>query len=138
MIVGFNTFLPPGYKIEVQAEQVVNNSSITLIAFSHVNLLLCITQVSVSVPGSLGVPAHIHRIPHGAMAPTTSTITQQLEVVARSTPPAQNVTVEATAAPQLQQPNLQTSAIAPSNSSATQLAVVASIKDGEWKNCVRF
>ncbi|XP_046452720.1 paired amphipathic helix protein Sin3b-like isoform X1 [Daphnia pulex] len=75
LIVGFNTFLPPGYKIEVQAE-----------------------QVSVSVPGSLGVPAHIHHITHGPV-PITTTTTQQLDVVARSTPPIQQVSI--TTVPQL-------------------------------------
>ncbi|EFX72567.1 hypothetical protein DAPPUDRAFT_200975 [Daphnia pulex] len=70
LIVGFNTFLPPGYKIEV----------------------------SVSVPGSLGVPAHIHHITHGPV-PITTTTTQQLDVVARSTPPIQQVSI--TTVPQL-------------------------------------
>lgn len=47
--------------------------------------------MSVSVPGSLGVPAHIHHITHGPVPITTTT--QQLEVVARSTPPIQQVSV---------------------------------------------
>jgi len=50
-------------------------------------------KVSVSVPGSLGVPAHIHRIPHdsGPINPTT----QQLEAMARNTPPIQQVSISA-------------------------------------------
>ena len=55
-------------------------------------------QVSVSVPGSLGVPAHIHHITHGPV-PITTTTTQQLDVVARSTPPIQQVSI--TTVPQL-------------------------------------
>lgn len=75
LIVGFNTFLPPGYKIEVQAE-----------------------HVSVSVPGSLGVPATIHNIPHGPM-PIITTTTQQLDPVARSTPPIQQISITTVSQP---------------------------------------
>ena len=42
-----------------------------------------------SVPGSMGVPAHIHHITHGPNPVTTT----QLDVVARSTPPIQQVSI---------------------------------------------
>ena len=51
-------------------------------------LSLC-HKVSVSVPGSMGVPAHIHHITHGPNPVTTT----QLDVVARSTPPIQQVSI---------------------------------------------
>ena len=60
--------------------------------------LLFPIKVSVSVPGSLGVPAHIHHITHGPVSISSST-TQQLDMVARSTPPIQQVSI--TTVPQI-------------------------------------
>ena len=99
-----------------------------------------------SVPGSLGVPAHIHHITHGSSSVTTTNIPQQqqqIEVVARSTPPGQGVSAPASTtassasnpqmtAQQTPMAGLHSSTSAPANSSHAQMNLMAaSIKEGK-------
>lgn len=92
LIMGFNTFLPPGYKIEVQTNDLVN---VTTPGQIHYITPQGISVQNIPVSGASSQPASHHQhqsLPQAGPQTTTTTATTTTTTIPTPTQPAPNKT----------------------------------------------